>query len=156
MPAHAIVKIETLRELIAAGAVRSATLLGQRGGYAVLVRAGMAERYLANKAGTVKLYARLDTAAKDLRELGLAEFGVNVVNFEPGRLRPARPDRVTGLKRAHQLAAHDAWFREQVQQTLAKVERGEGALLSHDEVITRLRAHAAERDAQGAAAARKG
>lgn len=120
--AHATVKIETLRELIAAGSVRSATLLGQRGGYAVLVRVGLQERILANRVGNARLYARLDTAAKDLREMGLAEFGVNVANFEPGRLRPARPDRAEQLKRAHAAAAHDAWFREQIDQALAEAD----------------------------------
>lgn len=120
--ANATVKIETLRELIAAGSVRSATLLGQRGGYAVLVCVGTQERVLANRAGAARLYARLDTAAKDLREMGLTEFGVNVVNFESGRLRPARPDRAAQLRRAHAAAAHDTWFREQIDQSLTEAD----------------------------------
>lgn len=120
--ANATVKIETLRELIAAGSVRSATLLGQRGGYAVLVCVGTQERVLANRAGAARLYARLDTAAKDLREMGLTEFGVNVVNFESGRLRPARPDRAAQLRRAHAAAAHDTWFRVQIDQSLTEAD----------------------------------
>jgi hypothetical protein len=145
--ANPTVKIETLRELIAAGSVRSATLLGQRGGFAVLVSVGMQERTLANRAGSVRLYARLDTAAKDLRELGLAEFGVNVVNYQPGRLRPARPDRAAQMKQAHEAAAHDVWFRGKVRNTLERLDSGEESLLDHDATFAELRTYAGALDA---------
>lgn len=71
-------RIETLRELIAAGSVRSATLLGQRGGF----------------------------------------FGVNVVNFEPGRLRPARPNRAVAMKSRMADEAYTEFLRERTQAAL--------------------------------------
>jgi len=133
MPASTpTIKTETLRELIAAGSVRSATVLGQRGGFAVLIRAGVQERILATKHGDIKIFSRLDTAANQLRAMGLAEFAVNVTNFEPGRLRPARPDRASALTRAHAVAAHDTWFRAEVQKTLDRIAQGEGEYIEHD------------------------
>lgn len=151
--ATATVKIETLRELIAAGSVRSATLLGQRGGYAVLIQVGTQERVLANRTGAARLYARLDTAAKDLRELGLAEFGVNAANFTPGRLRAARPDRAAQMKQAHAAVEHDHWFRQKVRSTLERLNNGEESLLDHDATFAELRIYAAE---LGAAQSPKG
>lgn len=32
--------------------------------------------------------------------------------------KPSRPDRAEALKRAHEAAAYDAWFREQVQASI--------------------------------------
>lgn len=150
MPLPVTVKFDVLRELVAAGSVRSATLVGQRGGYAVSIRTGRQQRLLANKAGAVRLFARLDTAAKELRELGLTEFAVNVAEFESGRLRPARPDRATGLKRAHQVAEHDRWFRGKVRATLESLGRGEETLLDHDRTFNELRAFAEQIDAVAA------
>ncbi|MBJ7263300.1 MAG: hypothetical protein JHC61_05985 [Burkholderiaceae bacterium] len=33
-------------------------------------------------------------------------------------MAPKRPDRAAALKRAHEAAAYDAWFRAQVQEAL--------------------------------------
>jgi len=148
MASHpAPLRIEALRELIAAGSVRSATLMGQRGGFAVLVQIGLQERLLANRAGAARLYARLDTAAKDLRALGLGEFGVNVVHFEPGRLRPARPDRAAAMKERSAAVAHDAWFRGEVEAALATPDP---AYRDADAVFADLRNYAIELDARRA------
>lgn len=136
MPATASVRLDTLRELVAAGSVRSATLLGQRGGFAVLVRIGMSERLLANRAGQPRLYAKLDTAAKDLRAWGLGEFAVNVAHYEPGRLRAARPDRSAALKAAHEASAHANWLRTKLAAAVADPQPP----VSHDQVMADARA----------------
>lgn len=104
MATIAPIRIEALRELIAAGSVRSVTLLGQRGGWAVTVRVGLAERVLANRQGDPRLFATLDASGRALRALGVAEFAVDAVAFEAGRLRPARPDRRDALRHLHALA----------------------------------------------------
>lgn len=136
MPATASVRLDTLRELVAAGSVRSATLLGQRGGFAVLVRIGMSERLLANRAGQPRLYAKLDTAAKDLRAWGFGEFIVNVAHYEPGRLRAARPDRSAALKAAHEASAHSNWLRTKLAAAVADPQPP----VSHDQVMADARA----------------
>ena len=92
------IKEGTLRELVQAQSVRSATVLGRPGGYAISVRYGMTERALATSRGGLRLFT-LDAAGKFLRELGLPRFEVDATGFEPGRMRPARPDRATALSR---------------------------------------------------------
>jgi hypothetical protein len=143
LPTSAL-RIETLRELIAAGSVRSVKLLGQRSGFTVLVRVGMQERFLANRAGVARVYAKLDTAAKDLRKMGLGEFAVNVVNFEAGRLRSARPDRAASMKRTQEALAHDAWFRAEVAQALVEADDPSTVWVSNEEAKAQSAVHRAQ------------
>ncbi len=76
MPA-AVVKLATLRELIDAKSVRTVSIVGGKGGWAVSVRVGQAERVLAGKDGAPRRFARLDTAARQLLDLGLVSFEVH-------------------------------------------------------------------------------
>lgn len=117
-----IVKLATLRELATAGSVRSVSVVGQKGGYAVNVRYGLAERILAGKDGSARTFASIDSAARTLREVGIASFDVDAVNYEEGRLRRPRPDLAERMRKKHQAAAHDTWFRSQVQASLDKPE----------------------------------
>lgn len=82
--------LQAARELAQAGAVRQAVAVGQRGGWALMIRVGMLERPLGLKRGGPRLFQSLDTLAEALRELGLAEFHVQTAGFEPGRLLPRR------------------------------------------------------------------
>jgi hypothetical protein len=93
------IKETTLRELVEANAVRSACVVGLRGGYAVTVRYGLTERTLATTRGGVRIFAALDTASEFLRKIGLARFEVDATGYEPGRLRAARPDRAEALRK---------------------------------------------------------
>jgi hypothetical protein len=100
---HQLIKEKTLKELVAAGAVRSAAVVAQGPGFALLVRYGAAERSLANKQGEPRLFASLDTVVPLLKKLGLSKFEVDATEHEPGRLRKARPDRAEALKRTRTL-----------------------------------------------------
>lgn len=135
MPSTSTVKLSTLRELADAGSVRSVSVRGQKGGYAVSVRYGMAERVLAGKAGYPRVFASIDTAAKQLRELGIAAFEVDSANFEPGRLRAARPAQAEALRRAHAAREHDTWFRQQVQEAL---DDPNPVYVPHDQAVAHL------------------
>ncbi|CAD2265259.1 hypothetical protein X12_004532 (plasmid) [Xanthomonas arboricola] len=130
-----VVKMATLRELATAGSVRSVSVVGQKGGYAVNVRYGMAERTLAGKDGEARLFKTIDTAANTLRELGIASFDVDAVNFEPGRLRPARPDLAERMRGRHEAGAHDEWFRSQVQ---ASLDKPDPQFVPHDAAVAQL------------------
>ena len=117
----ATVKLATLRELVDAGTVRRVTLVGQTGGFAVIARYGMQERALATKTGAPRLFASIDSAARELRTVGIAAFEVDAANFAPSDLlRRRRPDRAEAMKAMHRAAEHDAWFRREVETALAE------------------------------------
>lgn len=91
------IKEATLRELVDAQSVRGARLVADGSGFAMVVRYGQAERALASTRGQVRLFASLNTAAEFLRRIGVSSFEVDATNYEPGRLRAARPDRAAAL-----------------------------------------------------------
>lgn len=144
--AHPI-KMETLRELVTAGSVRSATIMGQKGGYAVLASVGMQQRPLGTKYGKVRMFSTTDTAVKALREIGVQQFQVDVSHYEPGSLRPGRPDTVKRFKEAADVLEHDRWFRDQVQRTKAAIEAGTEPLIDSDTMWAELIAEAKRMDA---------
>ena len=127
----------TLEQLIDAGAVRGATVVGTHGGWGVLVRYGMAERQLAAKRGGVRTWRRLDAVAGYLRGLGLAHFEVDAANHEdvPGQ---KRPDRAKAMRELHDAAEHDRWFREQVEAGIREADEHPEDMLPWDEVKTGL------------------
>ena len=153
------IKFDSLRELVAAGGVKSTTILGQRGGFAVVANIGMQQRTLGTRAGEVRMFGRLDTAVKMLRDMGLAQFQVDVTHYEPGLLRAERPDTTKRHAAAAAALAHDRWFREQVTEAIAKDERGEATWHDHDAMWDELEAQAAQlvatKDKKAQAAAAK-
>jgi hypothetical protein len=96
---QATIREPTLRELIEANSIRSAYVVGQKGGFAVAFRYAMTERFLASTRGGIRIFSNLTTVATYLRKLGVSRFDVDTANYEPGRLRPARPDRAEALKK---------------------------------------------------------
>jgi len=110
----------TLCRLVEAGAVCETHVVGQRGGWSVFVRYGTLERALAaQRSRQVRLFRKLETLVGYLKALGIAHFEVDAAQYDPLETSPrARPDRSLALKRAHEAAAYEAWFREQVQASI--------------------------------------
>jgi hypothetical protein len=79
--------------------VRSVVAVGQHGGFVVSARCGRTDRSLASARGGVRLFPNLTTLAALLRKFGISCFEVDTANYEPGRVRPARPDRAEALRR---------------------------------------------------------
>jgi hypothetical protein len=109
-----------LSRLTEAGAVTGVRIVGQPGGWSVMVRYGAHERPLAaQRSRNVRLFRRFETLVAYLKSLGIARFDVDAAGFDPGGIGTARrPDRAEALKRTHEAAAYDAWFREQVQASI--------------------------------------
>jgi len=110
----------TLSRLVEAGAIKSARIVGQRSGWAVLVKCGMTERSLvAQRSREVRLFRKFETLVSHLKKIGIARFDVDAANYDPEAAATARrPDRALALKRAHEAVAYDAWFRAQVQASI--------------------------------------
>ena len=86
-----------LRDLVDTNSIGSACVIGQLGGYSIVVRLGQVERTLTTRRGGIRLF-KLDNASKFLCELGNAKFEVDATTFQPGRLRKPRPDRAAALR----------------------------------------------------------
>lgn len=131
----------TLNRLVEAGAVRAAHAVGTSGGWALMVKYGLTERPLAaQRSRQVRLFKKLETLVSYLKEVGIAHFDVDASNYSPdSQLRNMRPDRSEAMKRTHEAAAHDKWFREQVQESIDDPRPS----VSHDEAKQRFSARKA-------------
>jgi hypothetical protein len=132
----------TLSRLVESGSVSGAYIIGLPGGWSVMVRYGTHERPLAaQRSRNVRLFRRFETLVSYLKGIGIARFDVDSSNYAPNAIDTARrPDRSAALKRLHEAAAHDEWFRVQVQASIDDPRPS----LSHDEVEAKF---AAKRDA---------
>ena len=133
------VKLATLRELVEAGSVRSAAIVGLPGGYAVQVRYGMSDRALAARTGDVRIFAKIDAAAKTLKGLGVVKAELDTSGYSPGSvLSKRRPDRTQALKDAHKAALHDKWFRDQVELAVTEADSPDAVWHEHDAMFDAL------------------
>jgi hypothetical protein len=132
----------TLARLVEAGAVRGADVIGQSGGWEVVIKYGMTERALAARRGAVRIFKKFETLVGYLKGLGIAEYRVNAANFDPSALKShqARPDAAARMKRAHDAAAYDTWFRAQVQESLDDLRPS----IPHEEVLAEWHTERAE------------
>lgn len=126
----------TLSRLVEAGAVRGAHVVGQDGGWAVMIKYGMAERALAaQRSRQVRLFKRMETLVSYLKEVGISRFDVDAADYAPETVKThSRPDRAEALRRAHEAAAHDRWFREQVEEALREADDPNTEWIPHDVV----------------------
>lgn len=124
----------TLSHLAEAGAVRGADIIGQPGGWEVVIKYGMTERALAAKRGAVRVFKRFETLVTYLKGLGIAEYRVNAVNYdqEVAKAHKVRPDSAERLKRAHEAAAYDTWLRAKVTASLVGIDEGSNPIIEDD------------------------
>lgn len=135
MPAAAMKTIDhaTLAQRIAAGAIFGAHVIGQPGGWGVVVKDGSISRALAARRGSVRLFRRFETLVAYLKRIGLDRFEVDASGYQSEsapRNRPNMPQRTEG---ADEAADHDRWFRAKVEKTLEGIGRGEVRLVPDDE-----------------------
>jgi hypothetical protein len=81
---------ETVLQLVAAGAIRAAHVVGQKGGWSVLFRYGMTERPLAAQRGNVRVFKRFETIVSYLRGMGIVQFDVDAAQYDPDAPLSAR------------------------------------------------------------------
>ena len=155
-PSPEIIDGKAVQSLVEAHAIRGATVLGQRGGWAVLVRYGALERTVAaQRSRKPRLWRNLATAAAFVRdELGLARFDVDAQAHEPDATARRRPDQAVRLRQAHEAAEHDRWFREQVDIAIKEADDPKTVWVPHEEVKADMDRQRAELQARLKAAAR--
>lgn len=115
------------KRMVEASAIRGAAIIGQPGGWSVILKMGLQERPLgAQRSDKPRTWRSLDRAVAYLKnELHIARFDLlDATHFsaaEPmaGKSRSDASDR---LRNAHEAAAHDKWFREQVDQAVQEAD----------------------------------
>jgi hypothetical protein len=132
----------TARHMAEAGTIRGVAIIGQPGGWSVMLKTGMMEKPLGGtKTDRPRMWRSLDTLAAYLRkELHITHIdGVDATHHsDAGVSRPGRPDAAVRLKRAHEAAAYDAWFRAEVKAGLKEADDPTTQWVSHEDVMDRL------------------
>jgi len=124
----------TLTELVEAGALRGAHVVGQPGGWSLRVKYGAAERALAaQRSRQVRVFRRIETLVSYLKDVGIEHFDVDAVDYqaEGGK---TRPDRAEAMRRAHEAAAHDKWFRDQIEEAIKEADDPNTEWVPHEVV----------------------
>jgi hypothetical protein len=116
--------LEQLRATTDAGGVAGVTLKAQGGAFYVQVHTRNGGEAVLVKARSTQPrgFGNPARALTVLRGLGLAvgSFDVKDWNSDDKATMRTRPDRAAALKRMHEAAEHDKWFRAQVEQGLAE------------------------------------
>jgi hypothetical protein len=132
---HDTIDHQTLLHLVEAGAVRGADVIGQPGGWNIIVKYGMVERALAARRGAIRLFSRFDTLVKYLKSIGIAQCNVNISNYDDSVKRVRRPDTKQRLEHTKEAVAHDKWFREQVEEGIRQANDPNTVMVPHEEVV---------------------
>ena len=131
----------TLSRLVDAGVIRAAHVIGQAGGWALSVKYGMVDTFLAaQRSGKLRLFRKLESVVHYLKGLGISNFDVDASAYDADKTNHKRPDRTESLKLVHEAAEHDAWFREQVQLALDKSNSPDAVFVPHKVVMGNLKA----------------
>lgn len=109
----------TLEHLVQAGAVRAASVVAQSGGWGVVVSYGTAVRALAAKRGAVRIFRKFETLAGYLKDIGIAQFQVDVRQYDP-ETKPTikRTDAAARMRSAHEAASYKSWLDKEVQEAI--------------------------------------
>jgi hypothetical protein len=142
--AHDTIDHATLSHLVEAGAVRGANVVGQPGGWGVVIQYGMTERALAAKRGSVRIFRKFETLVSYLKEIGVAKYQVDATAFDPVAFKSERHrvDASERMKRAHESGEYLKWLEAKVAVSLVGIEDGSNDIITDEEWQT-------ERAAQG-------
>lgn len=110
-----------LKQLLAVGGVRATRAVRESSGWQLRIQYGSTECALAARRGAVRVFRRFETLADFLGELGIVTFQVDATHYDSAAVcvKRTRSDASARLKAAHAAAAHDAWFRARVAQSMA-------------------------------------
>ena len=132
--ASELIDQSTLTHLVQAGTIRTANLVGQPGGWEVVVAYGREQRALGKKRGEVRQFRNLETLINLLRTIGLVDYRVDASQYDPKAAARTNPAAAERLRSAHAASAYDKWFRTEVGQALAEADDPSTKWLSNDDV----------------------
>lgn len=127
------------RRLVDAMAIRGASIIGQPGGWSVMLKLGMTEKALsAQRTDKPRTWRSLDRCVDYLKnELHLARFDLlDATQHSDVELAgKSRNDASERMRQTHQAAAYDKWFRAEVQQGIKEADDPATQWVSNDTVM---------------------
>lgn len=138
MGAHTI-DTAMAKKLVDAAAIRGASIIGQPGGWCVMLKLGMEEKPLGvQRSDRPRTWRSLDVCVNYLKnELHIARFEMlDATNHSEQSILggKTRADASERLRQAHEAAAHDKWFRAQVEQAIQEADDPKTEWVSHETV----------------------
>ena len=126
-----------VKQLVEAAAIRGASIVGQSGGWSVMIKLGNVEKQLrTQRTNKPRLWRSLDRCVEYLKnELHIVRFDLlDATNYEHAAAGgKARVDTAERMRRTHEAAGHDKWFREQVEQAVKEADDPNGEWVSHQD-----------------------
>ena len=126
------------KRMVEARAIRTASIIGQPGGWSVMLKVGMQEKALgAQRSDKPRLWKSLDRCVDYLKsELHIARFDMlDATDFsvEPmtGGTKNSASKR---MREAHQAAAHTKWLKTEIQEAIDDPRPN----AAHDDVMRRM------------------
>lgn len=125
------------KRMVEASAIHGASIIGQPGGWSVMLKMGMQEKPLgAQRSDKPRMWRSLDRCVDYLKkELHIARFELlDATNFSTvAVVGKSREDAAERLRSAHKAAAHDKWFRAQVEIGLVEANDPAAEWLTNEE-----------------------
>jgi hypothetical protein len=99
----------------------------------VVIQYGATERRLAAKRGAARHFSRFETLVGYRKKMGIAKFQVDATQYDPASTKNAqvREDVAERIRHAHEAAAHDKWFRQQVRQAIEEADDPDTVWVPH-------------------------
>ena len=136
MSAHTI-DTAMAKRMAEAAAINGASIIGQPGGWSVMLKLGNAEKPLGTqRSDKPRLWRSLDRCIAYLKdELHIARFDLlDATNYSAVSIAgKSRDDTAARMRRTHQAATHDKWFHEQVALGIKEADDPNTQWVSHEE-----------------------
>ena len=71
-----------------------------------------------------------------LKDVGISQFDVDAAGYAPETA--SRPDRAAALRRTHEAAEYDKWFRKQVEEAIQEADDPNAVWISAQEAEERM------------------
>ena len=120
--------LEQFRATVEAGGVMTVTLKATGAAFAMQAETRRGDAVLVDsRRKQPRMFADPRKALMLLRDMGIRNARLDTVAWQPeqaGILRKPRPAAAVQMKAAHEAAAHDKWFRQQVELGLKDLREG--------------------------------
>ena len=137
MSTHSTIDTAMAKRMVEASAIRSASIIGQPGGWSVLLKLGLQEKLLGvQRSDKPRMWRSLDRCVEYLRsELHIAKFDLldATHHSDASVVGKTRADASARMRTAHKAATHDKWFRDQVALAVKEADDPQTEWVSNED-----------------------